>query len=73
MWTANLEAATPATPEAVWDALTVLHAGSALGPSSDPAEPLMAEPMVMITPDGVMRSVVTQVEPGRMYSDHSDG
>jgi len=76
MWTTSYTAATSATPTDVWDALSALHSGIALGPASDRFElhgPFEVGTPVTVTPQGQdpMRSIITELEPSLVYADQT--
>ena len=76
MWTTTYEASTSADAGAVWAALAALHSGTRLGPGSDDFElhgPLAVGTRLTVTPRGqdAMESVITELEPGRVYADQT--
>jgi hypothetical protein len=76
MWTTSYEQTTTATTAAVWRALRALYSGTALGPNSDSFElhgPFAIGSELTVTPQGQdpMTSVITQLEPERVYADRT--
>lgn len=76
MWTTRHRATTPASPAAVWAALTALHSGTPLGPGSDafePHGPLAVGTRSTVTPQGQepMTSTITEFDPERSYADQT--
>jgi hypothetical protein len=77
MWTTSYSATTTAAPDAVWGALRALHTGTPLGPDSDrfePHGPFAIGTEITVTPQGQdpMRSVITELEPNRLYADRTE-
>ena len=77
MWTTRYEATSDAAPAAIWDALTALHSGIALGPDSDCFElhgPFAVGTTITVTPQGqeAMTSTIVELEPGAVYADRTE-
>ena len=77
MWSTEYTATTSAAPEAVWAVLRALHGGEAIGPESDSFQlhgPFAVGTLISVTPAGqeTMTSVITELEPGRVYADRTD-
>lgn len=74
MWTTEHSSTTDVSPAGVWAALRDLHSGITLGPGSDRFElhgPFAVGTELSVTPQGqdTMRSVITELEPERVYAD----
>lgn len=74
MWTTNYQAATSASPEAVWAAIEALHSGVKLGPESDDFVlhgRFALGTTITVTPQGqdAMQSEIIELDPPRVYAD----
>jgi hypothetical protein len=74
VWTTEHTATTDVSPAATWAALRDLHHGTALGENSDHFElhgPFAVGTEISVTPrgQGTMRSVITELDEGRVYAD----